>query len=449
MTTYSALFGAADEAALIALIDAAQTVVGTTVVNAATSPAGSSWYLSTGRGGLHWIVTGVVKNAGNSISAFCAADFNNAFGGIGLAKSGYVNHDPNALVKVPPYTAGADRRVPQTSGTTWLARDALSAYTGRISASPDALSLTCDYQSGGVATQGVLYIGRTRSMQAELYRQARAKVVSSTLVGGSQYTIELDRNINAALKDTGVGGATYPDDPAQQKLLFQPRIVDNTGTNGTGFAMTERAQIVPGTLGLTGGGNTKFDVNTTGGVKLFTAACRYNTAGVDLTQDLVSVASETNVAICASANTGAQRFNPVGGAATQSAIGAWDGMGGQRADANNCLDLYLTNRKSTNAEAFSAPNRFSGRWAWYPIYAMTYDVETSKITQAANEGARLEGVLDDVLIMTANDARPDNSKFYIDSKTHRAYRIMQKIALGLPPPGNFGADCCYANGPSF
>jgi hypothetical protein len=304
--------------------------------------------------------------------------------------------------------------------------------------------LTVDYLSGGQPAQAVLYIGRVEAPARELYRQARAKVVSSTLVAGTIYTIELDRNINPALKDTGAGGATYPADPAQQRLFFQPRIVDGAAPNAVGFAMTERVQIEPGTLTLTGGGNTQFDIDVSTGAKLFTVGCRYDTPGVDLTQDLVSVLAEPTVAVCAGSATSARLS-----AVAQFAISSWDAYGGQRGLAGNCLDVVLENMRSTNSEPTSDPDRLSNRTAWYPLYALTYDIETGKIAQASSEGSKNVGQLVPVLIMTANNSAGNNARFTINSDPNRSYRVMARTLAGVAPPGSMATDLCFATGPGF
>lgn len=403
---------ATNEAALSTAIQTVAAANGWTVTNASTTPANSVWFQSSGEDGCSNVCGGLfVDTTNRQFRAFCAADIDSS-SIISANVSGYVNGDATS----------AGHAINAETTLQWPARDNATSYSYAIVANRDAIVVEVVYTSSANSAQGLIYIGKVEAVGHPFQTQARAKIASvGAGSAGTQRLITLDRNITAMLKDTGAGGATFPNDPAQQQLFFQV-----VGGPSSDFASAERRQIVPGTL-ATSGGVTVFEVNVAaagGTSKLFTAAQRYaNNRGAG---DIVRMHAEPNIAMAGANTSGSSIF----GSGSNQQLASWDAFGGQSATVSPLLVNSVSNTASNEG-----PDPTSNRAPYYSVYMDINASVTSILAQSSNEGQKNVGRLYHC-ILVPNQSQPNFALFRINNDAARRYRVLNKnVGAGLALPG--------------
>lgn len=407
---------AADETALLAVIDALATSAGLTVTVVGTKHI----YQGTGEDGLRNICFAIDEVGTRQFQMETGVDVDR-WSIIGGSVDLFTNND----------IVGAATPAHATTTTNWDARDLVSTYRYSITASKDGLSGLIRFISGGQPAQGILLGQPAYSHADRLLAQAGAKIASvGAGSSGSQRLITLDRDITAALTEG-------------QTIFFQP-VADAT-MPASDFAQVERAEILAGTL-ATPGGVTAFEVTvdkTLGTSKLFLSSAnggRY--ASNRGAGDIVRLCAEPTIVMCAADDSGiGTTFN----GANNTALASWDRFGGQNAD----LDVYVGHQSET-FENDAAPMAMNGQHGFWPAYVTMNDTEDGVLSGATTAGLGTVGVLPH-LAFIADNAIPDFALAEIDWDSNRRYCVMEvsgSNGLGLPTGCPTG-DAAWAHGPGF
>jgi hypothetical protein len=332
-----------------------------------------------------------------------AADID-AFGIVSVNVGGYVNNDTagigNPVQSTTPDIVGAWET--KTSGV----------YEYYASISLDSIVVNVRYTATSQA-HGVVYIGKTTPNYRLFQRQAKG-LISTVTAGsiGTQKKIRLDRDITAMLKNPD-----FSDVATQQTLFFQA--FASSIADSPDFAMTQRIPMIAGTL-ATVSGATEFEISVAG-TKLDAVSGRYDDgrgAG-----DSVRLMSETNITICGADNG----FSLIVFSATSNtALSAWDAVGGQAAQ----LDTILAN---TTAHQASDQNPVDNLNRYGPalIYAVNNDTNATLVAQPDTNGAKDVGALIG-LAMIPNNALSDYQFFRHNGDLQRRSRCLSGTELAAP-----------------
>lgn len=418
------------------------------------------WYQSRGESGDHNVVFGICPITDSSrlrLMLFTASDLNTFGATVGVSSlttvAGHVNDDNTSVVNVSGASAGPRFSHPQPGGTAFNSgvtpREPTSSIEFWACANKDRFILFEKYLSSNLPSQAVLAAGMLPTVLSnELHKTARARIYSITNVGGTVWEVTLDRFINNAINDITMSDP----DPYATRLFFQTVATSASEiASGTGYAQTQRVQIVPGSLTVDGNGRTVFRVDAAAQVKLWATGNRYARAtplGTILSPgnglgDIVSVTSDPNFAIALGRNDGGAYIN-----GTQTfMVAAWRNNGGQRAftpnatPGNNAASFTACQLLAANTGAGGAgqnllaafanevdPSPSSNRTPPFCIYLAHSTVSDSSVLPNTDGDAREPlFYLPDLLIAPKVIGVPDRAIGTREAKVTERYRFMEFI----------------------
>lgn len=425
-------------------------VAGSGVVTVGTYPSGASTatvvLTSTGESRAHHIVGAVTGDDSTRVmQAFTGADTNaiapgslpdpEASGGLIYPVN---NDDSSGLSPKLCYTGTG---APPAS-TSWVQRDAISAYEYFGVANKDFMIMWVEYESGGIKAQGLIHIGIPLSISTQrmAYRSCRGIIYSNVDAGGGIRVITLDRLIHlpgSGFPFDAENPNLFPNDTYPVYLQFQARMCGEAGESAD-FGLVSRIQVikVPGTLttAVVGGVTvTVFNINAQAGApgapnyyKLDSTGGRYDSgrgaSSVNGLGDIVSLVTEPNLAICQSDTAGGTYSALSCGAIMAWAAGGFQASGG---DTAKRATLMAAGTVPDTEWTDNQPSALTG--LPIPVAVRVGGNSNMFNTRGLRENVRNVGVLQG-LLLSPHMPSPDKSIYRLDGDDAKKYRKANNTA---------------------